>query len=238
MNPAGDDSAPWYSSATIEIHSVRIPRHTGVRRTPRKGLNVLSRPNALWLYYPLCWLAALTLLLHSAFYDWNLMTPIDVGGTFMGGMGGQMFVSAWVLTTVVLLISLLVRLPGSIHACIAAGLLPLGMGAWWLVNYPDDAEQRIYSISPHEIGSAMLIGAGLMLFGLFLRSRLKKSHSSGQPSRFAMIGRSVVAVLIAVVFIGAPIKIATHLELPHCAFSKEGQQLTICLGDDEHVIVD
>lgn len=115
--------------------------------------------------------------------------------------------------------------------------LCLAIGVWWQINYPDDAEQRIYSISPHEIGSAMLIGAVLLGLGLFLRSRLKKQ---GAPSLWAMIARSVMAIVIASVFIGVPIYIARQMSLPHCAFTKDGQQLTVCLGDDdnERVIVD
>ena len=198
---------------------------------------MLTRPNALWIYYPFCWLAVGSVVLHSAFYDWYLLTPIDVGGTFMGGMGGQLFAIGWVAATVALLLALLVRMPGAIHACILAGVMPLAIGVWWQINYPDDAEQRIYSISPHEIGSAMLIGAVLLGLGLFLRSRLKKQ---GAPSLWAMIARSVMAIVIASVFIGVPIYIARQMSLPHCAFTKDGQQLTVCLGDDdnERVIVD
>ncbi|RON85066.1 hypothetical protein [Pseudomonas fluorescens] len=197
---------------------------------------MLTRPNALWIYYPICWLAVLSLLLHIAFYDWYLLTPIDVGGTLMGGMGGQMSAIGWIAATVALLLALLMRIPGSIHACIVAGLLPLLIGAWWQLNYPDDAEQRIYSISPHEIGSAMLIGAVLLGLGLFLRSKLKKK---GTVSGLVMTSRSALAVLIATVFIGVPVYIAKQVSLPHCAFSKDGQQLSVCLGDDdERVIVD
>lgn len=145
---------------------------------------MLTRPNAQWIYYPICWLAVLSLLLHIAFYDWNLLTPIDVGGTFMGGMGGQLFASGWVAATVALLLAMLVRIPGAIHACILAGLMPLAIGVWWQINYPDDAEQRIYSISPHEIGSAMLIGAVLFGLGLFcvpgLTSKTKARLHFGQ----------------------------------------------------------
>lgn len=200
---------------------------------------MLTRPNAQWIYYPICWLAVLSLLLHIAFYDWNLLTPIDVGGTFMGGMGGQLFASGWVAATVALLLAMLVRIPGAIHACILAGLMPLAIGVWWQINYPDDAEQRIYSISPHEIGSAMLIGAVLFGLGLYLRSRLNK-QKKGAPTLWAMIGRSATAILISTVFIGVPIYVARQMSLPHCAFTKDGQQLTICLSDDdnERVIVD
>ncbi|WP_246226554.1 hypothetical protein [Pseudomonas atagonensis] len=94
----------------------------------------------------------------------------------------------------------------------------------------------IYSISPHDIGSAMFIGAAILGLGLFLRSRLTNQRL---PSRPALVAKFVVAALIAVVFIGAPVKMALHTALPHCAFDKNGQQLTVCLSDDdEQVFVD
>lgn len=192
---------------------------------------MLSRANFFWFYYPVCWLAVLALILHIAFYDVYLISPRDVGGTFMGGMNGAMYASAWMLTTGVLLLSLLLRLPGSIAGCIAAGLLPLGIGTWWLINYPDDSEQLIYSITPHEIGSTMFIGGALLALGLFLRSRLKKKRLASRP---VLIGKAVVAILIAFVFIGAPIRIAMQRSLPNCAFDKDGHQLTVCLSDDEN----
>ncbi|MFJ4197091.1 hypothetical protein [Pseudomonas sp. NPDC089534] len=195
---------------------------------------MLPRPNALWLYYPICWLALLALMAHIAFYDWSLITPIDVTGTFMGGMGGQLFATGWLVATSGLLLAMLLRLPGSTVACIGAGLLPLTIGAWWLVNYPEDSDNLIYSTSPQEIKIAMLIGVGFLLLGAFLRSR-------GAPSlsRFKVIARSGVAILLSILFISVPLMVAKQRSLPHCAFDKEGQQLTVCLSDeDERVIVD
>ncbi len=85
---------------------------------------MFSRPNALWIYYPVCWLAVLALLAHITFCAWVVLTPTDVGGTFMGGMNGQLFGGGWLIATTGLLLTLLLRLPGSIHACIGAGLAP------------------------------------------------------------------------------------------------------------------
>ena len=192
---------------------------------------MLSRPHFFWFYYPACWLAVLTLVLHSAFLDWKLLKPINVGGTLMGGMNDLVFAGGWLLTTLALLLSMLLRLPGSIHACIVAGLLPLGIGTWWQVNYPAESDELIYSISRGEIGSAMLTGGALLALGLFLRSRLKNNNPASRP---VLIGQCVVALLIASVFIGAPLRIAMQRTLPNCAFNKDGQQLTVCLSDDEN----
>lgn len=197
---------------------------------------MLTRTNAQWIYYPICWLAVLSLLAHIVFTDWVLLKPTDVGGTLMGGMNGLLFNGGWLVATTGLLLTLILRLPGSIYACIGAGVFTLGIGTFWYVNYPDNADQVIYSVSPHEIGRAMLTGAAFLAFGLFMRSRFK---TTALPSRPLIVGQFVVAILIALFFVGAPIKIALQKPLPHCAFDKNGQQLTICLGDDdERVIVD
>ncbi|MFW9080128.1 hypothetical protein ACOI9X_12745 [Pseudomonas sp. P2757] len=203
-------------------------------------MSVLSRPNLLWLYYPICWLSVTVLVLHLAFYDWLLLTPTDVGGTLMGGMGGQMYASAWMITALGLLIAMLVRLPGSTVACMAAGAVQTGISIGWLVMYPDNAEQVIYSTSQKGIVVAMLIGVAMFLAGFYLRAWLKKRSTQKPLSRLKLVGKFAVAALLALIFIGVPVKIAQHRSLPHCAFDKNGMQLTICLGDsdDERVFVD
>ena len=113
---------------------------------------MLSRLNTLqsWLYYAVSWLVVLVLILHHAFYDWLLMEPIDVGGTFMGGgMAVQLYLMGWTVATLGLIVAVLLRLPGAIFGWIGTGLVPLGIGIWWQFNYPDNAEDVIYSISQH-----------------------------------------------------------------------------------------
>lgn len=200
---------------------------------------MLSRLNTLWtgLFYAMSWLVVLVLMLHYAFYDWLLITPIDVGGTFMGGgMATQLYLIGWTVATLGLIVAVLLRLPGALYGWIGAGLLPLGIGAWWQLNYPDNAEDVIYSTSPQEIGSLMLIGAMLLGSGLYVRAKRKLRTLD----REFMSVQFIVAMMLAAFFIGVPMAIYNQQTMPRCAFSKEGQQLTVCLGDDdsERVIVD
>ena len=194
---------------------------------------MLSRPRTLWswLYYPLSYIAV---------FDWSLITPIDVGGTFMGGgMATQLYLIGWGAATVGLLLAVVFRLPGSIYGWISAGLLPLGIGAWWQLNYPANADQLILSTSRQQIGVAMLIGAVFLCSGLFARSRIKSSASKTSPSRSEMLGRMTVAVALLTLFVGVPMAIFKQQSLPNCAVNKAGQQLTVCLGEDDvPVIVD
>ncbi|MDN3224412.1 hypothetical protein [Pseudomonas nunensis] len=200
---------------------------------------MFSRLNTLWtgLFYAMSWLVVLVLMLHYAFYDWLLITPIDVGGTFMGGgMATQLYLMGWTVATLGLIVAVLLRLPGALYGWIGAGLVPLGIGAWWQLNYPDNGEEVIYSTSPHEIGTVMLIGAMLLGSGLYFRAKRKR----WALDREFMSVQFIVAMMLAAFFIGVPMAIYKQQNLPHCAFSKEGQQLTVCLGDDdnERVIVD
>ncbi|WP_256735433.1 hypothetical protein [Pseudomonas sp. dw_612] len=180
------------------------------------------------------WLVVLVLVLHYAFFDWLLITPIDVGGTFMGGgMATQMYLIGWIMATLGLIVAILLRLPGALYGWIGAGLVPLGIGAWWQLNYPDNAEEVIYSTSPHEIGTVMLIGVMLLGSGLYVRARRKPRALDREhmPVQF------IIAAMLAAFFIGVPLAIYKQQTLPHCAFNKAGQQLTVCIGDDP-VIVD
>lgn len=203
---------------------------------------MLSRPRTLWswLYYPLSYIAVFVLILHIAAFDWSLITPIDVGGTFMGGgMATQLYLIGWCAATVGLLLAVVFRLPGSIYGWISAGLLPLGIGAWWQLNYPANTDQLILSTSRQQIGVAMLIGAVFLCSGLFARSRIKSSASKTSPSRSEMLGRMTVAVALLTLFVGVPMAIFKQQSLPNCAVNKAGQQLTVCLGEDDvPVIVD
>ncbi len=197
---------------------------------------MFSRLNTLWtwLFYAMSWLVVLVLVLHYAFFDWLLITPIDVGGTFMGGgMATQMYLIGWIMATLGLIVAILLRLPGALYGWIGAGLVPLGIGAWWQLNYPDNAEEVIYSTSPHEIGTVMLIGVMLLGSGLYVRARRKPRALDREhmPVQF------IIAAMLAAFFIGVPLAIYKQQTLPHCAFNKAGQQLTVCIGDDP-VIVD
>lgn len=197
---------------------------------------MFSRLNVVWpvLFHLLSGLVVLVMILHVAFFNWCLITPIDVGGTFMGGgMATQMYLIGWGVATSGLVVAILLRLPGAIFGWIGSGLMPLGIGAWWQLNYPDNADQVIYSISQHAIGSFMIIGVIVLASGLYAREKLK--HRA--PDREQMPVQFIVAVLLATFFIGVPLAQYKQASLPRCVFNKAGEQLTVCIGD-ERVIID
>ncbi|WP_429514260.1 hypothetical protein [Pseudomonas frederiksbergensis] len=198
---------------------------------------MFSRLNTLvsGLFHAVSGLVVLVLILHVAFFNWQLMTPRDVGGTFMGGgMETPMYLMSWGVALLGLVIAVLLRLPGAIGGWIGSGLVPLGIGTWWQLNYPDnDTGNAIYSISEHEIGSFMIIGVILLSSGLYAREKLKNR----EPDPEQMPVQFIAAVLLAAFFIGVPLAKYKQASLPHCAFNKSGEQLTVCIGD-KRVIID
>ncbi|WKW30563.1 hypothetical protein KIH13_16635 [Pseudomonas viridiflava] len=149
--------------------------------------NIMLNSNRrwLWLYYTVSWITVCVVLLHVTFFSWALLTPKEVGGTLFGGaMGTQLNLNGWGVATVGLIVAILLRLPGSIHAWIAAGLLPLCIGGWWQLNYPDGANGNlIYSPAQSDIKVAMLIGAAILASGVYAyliaKTANKKPHFPG-----------------------------------------------------------
>jgi len=177
------------------------------------------------------------MIAHLSVFDWSLITPKDVGGTFMGGaMDVLAYLMGWAVVTFGLLTAIVCRLPGSIFGWISAGLITLLIGAWWQLNYPDSTGDVMYSISEHEIGSIMIIGVIVLSSGLYARDQLKARPPSPNPAPWKII----IAALLVAFFMGVPLAIhilSRQPPLPYCAFNKTGQQLSICL-DHNRVIID
>lgn len=194
-----------------------------------------SNSRWLWLYYPVSWISVCVVLAHIVFFSWALLTPKDVSGTLFGGaMGTQLYLGGWGVATFGLIVAILLRLPGSILAWIAAGLVPLGIGGWWQLNYPDDADGNLmYSPAQSDITVAMLIGAAILASGLYAYSRAKAANKKASLSGLKLFARIVVATALSGFFIAVPLAFLKQQALPHCAFNKEGQQLTVCLGDGD-----
>lgn len=126
-------------------------------------------------------------------------------------------------------------------AWIVAGLVPLLLGAWWRINYPDDADGNlIFSPQAWELDYAMAIGCGLVFSGLYWYRRGRLKPRPVATSADVLLPRTVGALILAGVFLLPPLNFIKQQALPNCAFNKAGQQLTVCLGDDpnEQVIVD
>lgn len=194
-----------------------------------------SNSRWLWLYYPVSWMTVCVVLAHIVFFNWALLTPKDVSGTLFGGaMGTQLYLGGWGIATFGLIVAIVLRLPGSIHAWIAAGLVPLCIGGWWQLNYPDDANGNlIYSPGQSDITVAMLIGAAILASGLYAYTRVKAANKKASFSGLKLFAKIVVATALSGFFIAVPLTVLKQQALPHCAFNKEGQQLTVCLGDGD-----
>ncbi len=122
----------------------------------------------LMTYYGFCGLAAVLLVSMQSFCGIFLLTPRDVGGTLFGGMFLDfMCLGGWLLATFGLVVTILLRSVGARMALTCSSAVQGGVGVWWLLNYPDDANGNlIFSPAPDDIQS-MLFVIGLLLFGSF-----------------------------------------------------------------------
>ncbi|PMY71048.1 MULTISPECIES: hypothetical protein [Pseudomonas] len=195
-----------------------------------------------WLYHLLSWIAVAAPLSLMLFADLQLIVPRDVSGTLFGGaMGFQLFLGLWIVCALGLTLALLTRMPGARLAWLVAGLVPLLLGAWWRINYPDDADGNlIFSPQAWELDYAMAIGAGFVASGLYWYRHGRLKPRPAASSVDVLFLRTVGALILAGVFILPALSFIKERALPHCAFNKAGQQLSVCLGDDpdERVIVD
>ncbi|UMZ14414.1 hypothetical protein I9018_12265 [Pseudomonas sp. MPFS] len=195
-----------------------------------------------WLYHPLCWVAVAAPLALMVFCDVQLIVPRDVGGTLFGGsMGFILYLSIWLACALGLGLALLTRVPGARLAWIGAGLVPLLLGAWWRINYPDDADGNLmFSPMARELDYAMAIGCAFIYSGVQLLRRRRLAPRPAATSADELFLRTVWALILAALFILPPLNAMRQRALPYCAFNKAGEQLSVCLGGgpEERVIVD
>ncbi|WP_455924854.1 hypothetical protein [Pseudomonas putida] len=167
---------------------------------------------------------------------WGLR-PTDVGGTLFGGSFNQvMYLMAWAALLGGLLVCSLMRLPGHWLGWGAAGVLQTGIGLWWLIVYPASgnpaADDRIFVPTQDDITHAMMLGMGMIALAAW-RARLpRKAISPGT------IGpKSVMALALIIVCVAVPMRAWLSEPIPYCSFDKEGNQLSICLGDEPRNIL-
>ncbi len=171
----------------------------------------MSRLFALWswLYRPLCWFAVAVPLSVMLFCDVQMMVPRNVSGTLFGGaMGFQLFLFGWVLCLIGLILALLTRVPGARLAWFLAGLVPLLLGAWWRINYPDDADGSL-AISPQESELDFMMGIVCLFIasGLYLFGHRRLAPRPAADSADELFLRTVWALILAVAFILLPLSV-------------------------------
>ncbi|MCK9802035.1 hypothetical protein M1B34_31350 [Pseudomonas sp. MAFF 302030] len=203
----------------------------------------MPRYFSLWLgfYYCASALAICALVLGLGYINWDLIKPIDVGGTlFGGGMAAAAQLMGWAIVFTSLMLCLLLRLPGATLGSLVSGALLLGISAGWRLFYPDDFDGNLlYSPTPREIDLMLMIGAALF-YGSWVLWRRRRAMPRVKPVPGLMLAlRTLVAACIAGCALFMTLKLLQP-PLPTCAFNKAGQQLSICLGDglNERVIVD
>ncbi|MBL0906558.1 hypothetical protein G5645_00980 [Pectobacterium carotovorum] len=198
------------------------------------GLPTLKRV----IYYAASWLAVSAILTLFALINFYTLKPTDVGGTLFGGMFSAMFdLIYWSCAASGFCFLALFRLSGWRVAWILAGLVQIGISALWRIQYWQDYENDnvILSPMPGELYVSMLVGAGMAAIGI-----VKYRHALRNPvAQRPTYAKAVAALLLIALYLALPLHLYLREPLPYCAFSPDGQQLSICLGDnDERIIVE
>ncbi|QDX96478.1 hypothetical protein EGD00_03960 [Pectobacterium carotovorum subsp. carotovorum] len=190
------------------------------------------------IYYTASWLAVSAILTLFALVNFYTLKPTDVGGTLFGGMFSAMFdLIYWSCAASGFCFLALFRLSGWRVAWIFAGLVQIGISALWRIQYWQayESEELILSPMPGELYVSMLVGAGMAAIGI-VKYRHARRHLVAQRPTYA---KAVAALLLIALYLALPLHLYLREPLPYCAFSPDGQQLSVCLGDnDERIIVE
>ncbi|KHT41844.1 hypothetical protein [Pectobacterium brasiliense] len=198
------------------------------------GLPTLKRV----IYYAASWLAVSAILTLFALVNFYTLKPTDVGGTLFGGMFSAMFdLIYWSCAASGFCFLALFRLSGWRVAWILAGLVQIGISALWRIQYWQEYENDnlILSPMPGELYVSMLVGAGMAAIGIVKYRHARRNPVVQRPT----YAKAVAALLLVALYLALPLHLYLREPLPYCAFSPDGQQLSICLGDnDERIIVE
>ncbi|MCA6941177.1 hypothetical protein LF927_08265 [Pectobacterium polaris] len=198
------------------------------------GLPTLKRV----IYYAASWLAVSAILTLFALINFYTLKPTDVGGTLFGGMFDAMFdLIYWSCAASGFCFLALFRLSGWRVAWILAGLVQIGISALWRIQYWQayENEELILSPMPGELYVSMLVGACMAAIGVVKYRHARRNPVAPRPTS----AKTVAALLLIALYLAFPLHLYLREPLPYCAFSPSGQQLTVCLGDnDERIIVE
>nr|WP_240355186.1 hypothetical protein [Pectobacterium brasiliense] len=190
------------------------------------------------IYYATSWLAVSAILSLFALINFYTLKPTDVGGTLFGGMFSAMFdLIYWSCAASGFCFLALFQLSGWRVAWILAGLVQIGISALWRIQYWQEYENDNVMLSPMpgELYVSMLVGVGMAAIGI-----VKYRHAQRNPvAQHPTYAKTVAALLLVALYLVLPLHLYLREPLPYCAFSPDGQQLSICLGDnDERIIVE
>ncbi|KHN50683.1 hypothetical protein [Pectobacterium fontis] len=192
-------------------------------------------------YHAASGLAALSVLVTFTLVDYYTMKPTDVSGTLLGGQMGFLLKISLLYTAISGFLWLgLFRLAGWRIVWMVAGLLQIGIALYWRIRYWHEYSDPEAMLSPDssDLSLSMLIGIGMLTFGAWKYVKARRVQPTDRPASFPWF-RTLAALFLILTYGVWPLTAYRHEPLPNCAFTPSGQQLSICLGeDDERIIVE
>lgn len=170
-------------------------------------MSLLQSPSRLRLYNALCGLTAVLIVGHFSYFCWELLTPVDIGGTLFGGsMGAAAIAGGWALACLGLMLLALLRLPGARLAWLAGGMVQLCIALGWRLNYPDDFNGNLlFSPPPKELELAMWLAIGWLGVGWFFYCRKPPPRQQPPLTRRKGLLQMIAAAVLLVYFLGLPV---------------------------------
>lgn len=167
----------------------------------------LQSPSWLRLYDALSGLTAALIVAHFSYFCWELLTPVDIGGTLFGGsMGAAAIAAGWAGACLGLILLALLRLPGARLAWFAGGMVQLCIALGWRLNYPDDFNgNRLFSPPPKELELAMWLAIGWLGIGWFFYCRKPAPRQRPPLTRRKGLLQMIAAGVLLIYFLGLPL---------------------------------
>ncbi|UUY07224.1 hypothetical protein LRS11_15480 [Pseudomonas sp. J452] len=185
----------------------------------------------LWLGISLfCLLSSATLALASGLY---LLQIRETSGTLLGGLGSASALLLLLPALLALGSGWLLGMSGARTAWTLTFLLLGGTALYQWATFPSNPNGNLlYSPTPEELSSYALLCA-IALLPLLLPKRRPRSRGW---LRWLLASVFSLLCLYALLLM---LQQAQMHNLPNCAFDRQsGQQLTICLHDEPHVLID
>lgn len=130
------------------------------------------------MFYIVSYFIVASLICMQSFFGIALIHLRDVGGVLFGGIFYYiMFLTGWIVMTIIFAAMAILRVTGAIIGLILSSSAQGIAGGYYLINYPDDNNGNlIFSPQPNEIVFMITLMVVIIFSCLFLMKLRLNSH--------------------------------------------------------------